>query len=215
VSLYLYISTHLQAITDATLRHLELFGVSMAWSVVVGLVLGLLINLRPQGGLSRLVLNVTSAFQAVPSIAVVAGAFLLLGIGTLPAVVALLVYSLVPVVFNTVSGLGSVAPRVLLAARGIGMGPLQVLFRVQVPLALPVIWGGIRSAATINIGTATVAAIIGGGGLGDLIFAGLKLRNNEAILTGALLSALLAIAVDLVLALVERTQTSPGLRPRR
>lgn len=215
MSLYLYVSTHLQAIVEATLRHLELFGVSMAWSVVVGLVLGLLINLRPQSGLARLVLNLTSAFQAVPSIAVVAGAFLLLGIGTLPAVVALLVYSLVPVVFNTVSGLGSVAPRVLLAARGIGMGPLQVLLRVQIPLALPVIWGGIRSAATINIGTATVAAIIGGGGLGDLIFAGLKLRNNEAILTGALLSALLAIAVDMALALAERTLTSPGLRPRR
>lgn len=215
MSLSLYVTSHLQAIVDATLRHLELFGVSMAWSVVAGLVLGLLINLRPHSGLARVVLNVTSAFQAVPSIAVVAGAFLLLGIGTLPAVVALLVYSLVPVVFNTVSGLGSVAPRVLLAARGIGMGPLQVLFRVQIPLALPVIWGGIRSAATINIGTATVAAIIGGGGLGDLIFAGLKLRNNEAILTGALLSALLAIVVDLVLALVERTLTSPGLRPRR
>lgn len=215
MSLFDYIVRHAEAIATATGRHLELFCVSMVWSVVIGLVLGLLINLRPQGRIAQLVLNVTSAFQAVPSIAVVAGAFLFLGIGTVPAIVALAVYSLVPVVFNTVSGLGSVAPRVLVAARGIGMTPLQVLLRVQIPIALPVMMGGIRSAATINIGTATVAAIIGGGGLGDLIFAGLKLRNNEAILTGALLSALLAIVVDLVLAALERTLTSPGLRPRR
>ncbi|HEX6911372.1 MAG TPA: ABC transporter permease, partial [Longimicrobium sp.] len=133
----------------------------------------------------------------------------LLGIGVVPALVALWLYSLYPVVRNTYSGVRDAGPEAVEAARALGMSPGQVLRHVRLPLAAPAIMAGIRTAAVIAVGTATLAAFIGAGGLGDPIVAGLALSDTRMILSGAIPAALLALVVDGVLAAVER-MVRPG-----
>jgi len=187
------------------LQHLGLFAVSMVLAVVTGLILGALVASPVLQRYSGAVLSVSAATQAIPPVAVIALAFLFAGIGALPVILALYLYSIVPVLFNTVSGLTSVPEAVIRAGQGMGFTESQVLFRIRFPLAGSIIMAGIRSAATINIGAATIASIIGGGGLGDLIFMGLKLYRIDMIFVGAILCAVLALAVDLILALFQRS----------
>ena len=146
--------------------------------------------------------------QTLPGIALLAFMIPLLGIGLLPAVVALFLYSLYPILRNTYTGVREAAPDAVAAGRALGMTPGQILRHVRLPLAAPVIMAGIRTAAVINVGTATLAAFIGAGGLGDPIAAGLALSDTRMILSGAIPAALLALAVDGVLGVVER-----GVRP--
>ncbi|MCB1303804.1 MAG: ABC transporter permease [Leptospiraceae bacterium] len=187
------------------LQHVELFAVSMLLAIATGLILGALIASPRFHRHASAVLSVLSATQAVPPVAVIALAFLFAGIGALPVILALYLYGIVPVLFNTVSGLTSVSESVIRAGRGMGLTEMQILFRIQFPIAGSVIMAGIRSAATINIGAATIASIIGGGGLGDLIFMGLKLYRIDMIFTGAILCALLALFVDAILASIARS----------
>jgi osmoprotectant transport system permease protein len=133
----------------------------------------------------------------------------LLGIGVLPAVVALFLYSLYPILRNTYTGVRDAAPDAVGAGRALGMTPRQILRYIRLPLAAPIIMAGVRTAAVINVGTATLAAFIGAGGLGDPIAAGLALSDTRMILSGAIPAALLAIGVDGVLGLVERV-VRPG-----
>ncbi len=205
-----YINNRLMILT-ALGRHLELFALALSLSAVLGLAISLAASAYPQGKAVKAILGFASVFQAVPSIAVVALVFLVLGIGTKPAIVALIIYSLAPIIFNTVSGIASVDRRASAAAEAIGYTAAQILFKIKLPLAFPVIMGGIRSAATICVGTAAVASVIGGGGLGDLIYFGLRLRDDMAIITGAGLSALLAVIIDALLAIIEAAFTSKGL----
>ncbi|HBS03346.1 MAG TPA: ABC transporter permease [Leptospiraceae bacterium] len=177
----------------------------MVLAVITGLVLGALVASPALQRYSRTVLSISAATQAIPPVAVIALAFLFAGIGALPVILALYLYSIVPVLFNSVSGLTSVPEAVIRAGQGMGFTESQVLFRIRFPLAGSIIMAGIRSAATINIGAATIASIIGGGGLGDLIFMGLKLYRIDMIFVGAILCAVLALAVDLVLALFQRS----------
>jgi osmoprotectant transport system permease protein len=135
----------------------------------------------------------------------------LLGIGVAPALAALYLYSLYPILRNTFTGVRDASPDAVAAARALGMTPLQVLRLVRLPLAAPVILAGIRTAAVINVGTATLAAFIGAGGLGDPIVAGLALADTRMILSGAIPAALLALVVDAVLGLVERAVKPGGL----
>jgi osmoprotectant transport system permease protein len=147
--------------------------------------------------------------QTVPSIALLAFMIPLLGIGVVPALVALFLYSLYPILRNTYSGVRDAAPEAVAAGRALGMTPAQILRHIRLPLAAPIIMAGIRTAAVINVGTATLAAFIGAGGLGDPIAAGLALSDTRMILSGALPAALLALAVDAVLGVAER-MVSPG-----
>jgi len=134
-----------------------------------------------------------------------------MGIGATPAIFALFLYSLVPIVFNTASGLLNVSMAMKEAAKGMGMTKNQVLFKVELPSSIPAIASGIRTAAVINIGTAAIAAIIGAGGLGEIIYIGLRLMDVSRIFAGALPVALLAIAVDYVLGVVQKAIMSEGL----
>jgi len=120
----------------------------------------------------------------------------LLGVGFLPAVTALTIYALLPIVRNTMAGLNGVQPDVVEAALGMGMTPLQVLYKIEIPLAFPVIIAGIQTAAVISVGTAVVSNLIGAGGLGQMIFTGLAMFDSSKILLGSLLSALIAIIID-------------------
>ncbi len=195
-----------------TMEHIFLFGVSTGIACMIGLTGGIAASLPGRERTGRWILTLSGAAQAVPSIAVIALIYLGTGDGALPALIALVLYSLVPVLFNTVSGVLSVPPDLVYAGRSLGYTDRQLMFRVQLPTAAPVIMAGVRNAAVINVGAATVASFIGGGGLGDLIFMGIKLYRPDMIFAGALLCALLAFIADALLALLERMLTPRGLR---
>ncbi|HEX5041398.1 MAG TPA: glycine betaine ABC transporter substrate-binding protein [Candidatus Polarisedimenticolaceae bacterium] len=189
-------------------RHLLLVALSLAAALLVALPLGLALERWRAGAES--VVRGTGVLQTIPSIALLAFMIPLLGIGVMPALVALFVYSLFPIVRNTYTGVRDAAPEAVAAARALGMTDGQLLRYVRLPLAAPVIMAGVRMAAVINVGTATLAAFIGAGGLGDPIVAGLALSDVRMILAGAVPAAALAILVDLGLGAVER-----AVRPLR
>lgn len=199
-------------VLDKLSEHLVIFLLSWCTAVVFGFFLSIIIS-RPQVSkrLSDSVISVTGAAQAVPSIAVIAVVFLFTGIGMRPAVIALFLYSLVPVVFNMTSAFTVVPDSLKESARGMGMSPNQILWKLEIPTIIPAMFSGMRTAATINIGTATIASAVGAGGLGELIFVGLRMINTSQIFAGAFPAAVLAIIVDMVLAVIQRLVTSKGL----
>ena len=162
------------------------------------------------------VMNLANIFQTIPSLALLALMIPLgLGIGQKPALVALFLYSLLPILRNTYIGIRSVDDSVIQAARGMGMTYFQRLYMVELPIAIPVIMGGIRTATVIIIGTATLAAMIGGGGLGDFIVTGLGMVRDELSLLGAVPAAILALLAEFVLGRLENILTPRGLRISR
>jgi osmoprotectant transport system permease protein len=194
-------------IARLTLRHIWLVAVSLAVAILIALPLGLM--LERHGRHAEAAIRAVGVLQTLPGIALLAFMIPLLGIGVVPALVALVLYSLYPIVRNTYTGVRDADPAACAAARALGMTDAQILRQVRLPLAAPIIMAGIRTAAVIDVGTATLAAFIGAGGLGEPIVSGLALADTRMILTGAIPAALLAVAVDGGLALVERW-TRPG-----
>ena len=205
-----YVWDERRVILGLTVRHLFLVGVSLAGAIACAVPLGL--ALERQRRSAEPVIRGVGLLQTLPSIALLAFMIPLLGIGVIPAVVALFLYSLYPILRNTYTGVRDAAPDAVGAAWALGMTPSQILRHVRLPLAAPVIMAGIRTAAVINVGTATLAAFIGAGGLGDLIAAGLALSDTRMILSGALPAALLALLVDGALGIGERA-VRPGGQP--
>ena len=191
-----------------TLRHLLLVVLSLLAAVAVAVPLGLALE-RARPAAAEGTIRAAGVLQTIPSIALLAFMIPLLGIGVAPALVALWLYSLYPILRNTYSGVRDAAPDAVEAAHALGMSPRQVLRHVRLPLAAPSIMAGIRTAAVIAVGTATLAAFIGAGGLGDPIVAGLALTDTRMILSGAIPAALLALVVDALLGIAER-----AVRPR-
>lgn len=185
-------------------EHLALVGLSSVLSTLLGVAGGILVTRKSGRDFIPVVDDITSIGQTFPPVAVLALAVPALGFGFRPALFALFLYGLMPVLQNTVTGLRSVRPEILDAALGMGMHPAQSLFRVELPLALPVIMGGIRTAAVISVGTATIGATIGAGGLGAPIISGLISQNPALVLQGAISAALLAVVVDNMLGTVEK-----------
>lgn len=189
-------------IWEHTLQHLWLTFLSVLIAVCIALPLGILLY-RYQLFLNPMV-YLTSIFQTIPSIALLALMIPLLGIGTVPAIVALSIYALLPILRNTISGLKGVDPQLIEVATAIGLNKNQRLKLIELPLALPSILAGIRIASVINVGTATLAAFIGAGGLGEYIVTGLALNNSSIMLQGALPAALLAISIELIFEQIEK-----------
>ena len=184
-------------------EHLQLVVVSSSLTILIGVPLGIWVT-RPSGrNFLPVVTALTSFGQTFPPVAVLALAVPMLGFGLLPTIVALFLYGLLPVVRNTVAGLSAVPHSMLDAAYGMGMSRMQALFRVEIPLAARVILAGVRISVIINIGTAMVGAVIGAGGLGSPIIAGLVQDNIAYIIEGALPAAILAVLADQLLANVE------------
>jgi len=191
---------------ERTLEHIGLVGASMAISLLIGLPLGVALVSRAR--LQRWVIGAANVVQTIPSLALFG--FLIPvpwigGVGASTAIVALSLYSLLPILRNTCTGIAEVDPAVIESARGMGMTPWQVLWQVQLPLAAPVVLAGIRVATAICIGITTIAAAIGAGGLGVFIFRGLAMVNNQVILAGAIPAAFLAIAADSGLGYFQRS----------
>src|SRR5271165_4038712 len=197
--------THRSEIFHATFDHLILVVISMDIAIAIAVPLGMLIVQRPT--LRNISLGVASVFQTIPSLALFG--FLIPipfigGIGRRTAIVALVLYALLPILRNTYVGLTGIDAAVLQAAEAMGMTRAQILWRVRLPLALPVILAGIRTATIITIGVATIAAAIGAGGLGTFIFRGVAMVSDAVILAGAIPAALLALIADGLLAMLER-----------
>ena len=197
--------THRSEIFHATLDHLILVVISVDIAIAIAVPLGLLIVQHPR--LRTIALGIASIFQTIPSLALFG--FLIPipfigGIGRRTAIVALVLYALLPILRNTYVGLTSIDPAILEAAEAMGMTTTQILLRVRFPLALSIILAGIRTATVITIGVATIAAAIGAGGLGTFIFRGVAMVSDSVILAGAIPAALLAIFADLLLSQLER-----------
>lgn len=191
-------------------RHMALVAGSVALASLAAIPLGIAVTRRPAW--KRAVLGTASVVQTIPSLALFG---LLLpvpwigGIGARTAIVALTLYALLPILRNTVAGIDGVDPAVREAGRGMGMTDHQLLTRVELPLAAGVILAGVRLATVVGIGVATIAAAIGAGGLGTLIFRGVAMLDHTTILAGALPAALLALAADALLGMLERKVTPP------
>lgn len=195
-------------ILTGTWQHLELTLIALFLAIIIAVPLGIYLTRHPK--LAEPIIGVASVFQTIPSLALLGFLIPLLGIGLLPAIVALTIYGLLPIIRNTYTGIVGVDKAAVEAGVGMGMTPTQVLFMVEVPLALKVIMAGIRTAAVLIIGVATLAAMIGAGGLGDLIFRGISMSNNELILAGAVPAAILALLFDTLLKRLESRVTPKG-----
>jgi osmoprotectant transport system permease protein len=189
------------------MQHLYLSGAGLVLGILVAVPLGLLLERRRRS--AEPLIRFIGTSQTIPSLALLAFMVPFFGIGELPAIVALWIYALFPILRNTYTGLRDAGPEAVEAATALGMTPAQVLRSVRLPLATPVIMAGVRTAAVITVGTATLAAFIGAGGLGEPIVAGVQSVDPTLILSGAIPAAGLAIIVDALLGLLER-----WLRPR-
>ncbi|KQQ47763.1 amino acid ABC transporter permease [Duganella sp. Leaf126] len=186
-----------------TRQHLTLVLVAVGLACLIGVPLGVLAARYPR--LRQVVLGATGMLQTVPSLALLALLIPLLGmIGTVPALIALVVYALLPIVRNTCTGLLQVAPGLRMAAQALGLRPAQRLWLIELPLALPVILAGVKTAAVMSVGTATIAAFIGAGGFGERITIGLALNDNQMLLAGAIPAAVLALLTQAAFELLER-----------
>lgn len=179
-------------------RHVLVVGVAAIVTISLGVSAGIAVTRRKGQDFLPLVSQLASLGQTFPPVAVLALAVPVLGFGTLPIIVALMLYGLLPIVRNTLAGLQDVDKDIKTAARAVGLTPLQVLYQVELPLAAPVILAGIRTSVTINIATAALGATVGASNLGDPIIAGIINNNMAYVLQGALVIALLALTVDSV-----------------
>ncbi|MCI8550116.1 MAG: ABC transporter permease subunit [Lachnospiraceae bacterium] len=204
-----YIVTARSEILALFLEHIRLTGLALAAAILIGVPLGILISyLKPA---SKPVLAFANLVQAIPSMALLGLTIPVLGIGMKPAVFLVVIYSLLPIIKNTYAGLMNINAQTLEAAEGIGLTKWQILFKIRIPLAMPVIMTGVRISAVSAVGLMTLAAFVGGGGLGFLVFSGIRTVNNAKILAGAIPACILALLVDRIFSAVETLVTPISL----
>ncbi|MCG8572565.1 MAG: ABC transporter permease [Spirochaetes bacterium] len=189
--------------------------ISVPLSILVSVPIGFAVSHRPK--LQKIVLYFASILMTIPSLAlfgimVVVLAPVHLGIGLTPAVLAIVIYSLLPIIRNTITALNQVSPKMIEAARGIGLNRFQILFKIKLPLSIPVIMAGVRNAIVLGVSVATYASLVGAGGLGYFIFSGISRTNFQMVLVGAVLVSILGIGVNYLLLVFERIVTPKGLK---
>ncbi len=210
MSLFEFLVRNRAEFLSLTLEHLMLVGASVGLAVLIGVPTGILLTRREK--LSGPILGIANVFQTIPSLALFGFLIpipLIGGVGARTAIVALVVYALLPVIRNTYVGIRGIDPAVREAGRGMGMTDKQLLTMVEIPLAFGVILAGVRIATVVGVGIATIAAAIGAGGLGEYIFRGVATVNSTLILAGAVPAALMALAADFLLGLLERRFGAP------
>ncbi|MCT4632732.1 MAG: ABC transporter permease [Firmicutes bacterium] len=191
-------------------QHLKLTIISLLFATLIAVPLGIFLTRHKK--FADPVIGITSVFQTIPSLALLGFLIPFFGIGFKPAAIALTIYGLLPILRNTYTGILGVDPGAREAGRGMGMTSFQILYMVEIPLALNIIMAGIRTATVLNIGVATLAALVGAGGFGDLIFRGISSVNNGLIIAGALPAAALAVLFDFLLKFFEQSLTPRGLK---
>ncbi len=200
-------------ITFLSVQHMELAAISGGMAVAVGVLLGIVLSRKRFRAFAEAVMQALNIGTTIPTLAVLALSMSILGIGAPPAIFALWLMTLLPIVRNTYIGLLEVPAHLIEAATGMGMKPAEILWRVELPNALYVIFAGIRTAVTVNVGTVPLAFLIGAGGLGELIFTGIDLSEPGMMLAGAIPTAILAVITDFVIALVTRAVVPRGVMP--
>ncbi|RQW20390.1 ABC transporter permease/substrate-binding protein [Bacillus sp. C1-1] len=189
-------------------EHLQLSLISLLVAVAIAIPIGIVLTRYTR--YSEYVIGIAAVLQTIPSLALLGFLVLFVGIGTTPAIIALTAYALLPVLRNTYTGIKEVDPALVEAARGMGMNSRKRLLKVELPLAMPTVMAGIRTSMVLIVGTATLAALVGGGGLGQIIMLGIQRTSNEYILFGALPATLLALFFDFVLRFTERRSEKKG-----
>lgn len=209
-----FISTRTDQILTSTIEHAVYVVTVMIAATITAVGIGILVRHRPVQ--REISLGIASVFLTLPSLALFTIFIPIVGLGFPPSFIALYLYALLPILRNTVTGLQGVSPAVLESARGMGLSSRQRLFKIELPLAWPVIITGIRVSALLTTGIAAIATLVAGGGLGDFIKNGLAripLPNSlEAIWTGTVFTVLLALAIDTLFLVIRRATTSPGIR---
>lgn len=200
-----------EQIMSLVAEHMMLTVSAIIVAILIGIPLGILIT--SQKVLRKPLLGLINVIQAVPSMALLGLLIPVLGIGSVPAITMVVLYSLLPIVKNTYTGLMNIEPNILESARGMGLTKSQTLFKIKIPIALPVIMSGVRISAVTAVGLMTLAAFIGAGGLGYLVFSGVQTVNNNMILAGAIPACILALIIDFVFAKIEVAVTPRGLNP--
>ncbi len=204
-----YIANNLGEILSTTGHHVYLAFTAVGLACLVGIPIGMSITKNKK--LASAIIGVANVLQTVPSLAMFALLIPVVGIKDPNAISALFLYALLPIIKNTYIGIRNVDPSVIEAAKGMGMSRTQILYKVQTPLAVPVIMGGVRIATVTGIGVATIATLIGAGGLGKLIYQGIGMMNYPMMIWGAIAAALLALLTDFVLGMLEKAMTSKGI----
>lgn len=191
-----------EELIKAIIEHIKISFLALIIALLIAIPLGIYLSYHKK--IAEIIIGITAILQTVPSLALLGLLIPFVGIGGVPAVIALVIYALLPILRNTYTGITEVDPVYMLASRAMGMNELQQLIKIQIPLAMPVIMAGIRTATVLIIGTATLASLIGAGGLGSLILLGLDRNNNSLILLGAIPAALLAVLFDFILKKFEK-----------
>src|ERR1700730_8934420 len=205
MSLFQFLARHGDEILRATSEHIWLVGLTMLLAIAIGVPLGILVTRRPW--LSKPILGGANVAETIPSLALFGFLLPVPWLGDRAdrlAVAALTLYALLPIIRNTAAGITGVDPAVREAARGMGMTDRQILFQVELPLSLSTVTAGVRIATVLTIGVATIAAAVGAGSLGEFIFRGLAMVNDQLILAGAIPAAALALVADFMLSVLER-----------
>ncbi len=200
------------------LRHLEIIIISIPVALIVSIPLGFYISPRPK--LAKFVIYITSILMTIPSLALFGFMVILLapfnlGLGMVPAIIAIALYSLLPITRNTYIALNQVPEGMIEAAKGMGLSSKQILWKIKIPLSIPVIMAGIRNAIVLGVSVATFASLVAAGGLGYFIFAGISRSNLKMVLVGAILVSILGISVNYFLLMVEDLITPKGLKIKR
>lgn len=205
-----FFATHGNELIIKTSEHLYISVAAILLGVLVAIPFGVLLSRAPN--FADRFISFIGILQTIPSLAILAFFIPILGVGKLPAIIALFFYSLLPILRNTYIGIRDVNPGVVEAGKGMGMSALQSIIKVEFPMALPVIMAGVRLSTVYLIGWATLAAFIGGGGLGDFIFDGLNLYEPSLIIAGTVPATILALIADRLLAYLENRLTPEGLK---
>lgn len=196
-------------------QHVRLTAISTFWVLIIAVPLGIALTRRGLSKAAPVVTAIANIGQATPAIGLLALLVIWLGIGPSTAITGMVIYAVLPVLSNTVAGLKAIEPNLVEASRGIGMSAMGTLTKVELPLAVPLILAGVRTALVLNVGTATLATFGGGGGLGDLITSGIQTQRMPVLVLGSVLTVVLALLVDWLASLVEVALTPRGLEVGR
>lgn len=211
--LYEFVLNNRELIWRETINHMWLVGVSTTLGLIIALPLGILLSRKKS--VAKYVLAIVGVIQTIPGLVLLGFAMLIFGVGTKPAMVVLTLYSILPTLQNTYTGIIQVDRGCVESAKGIGMSKIQILFKIEIPLALPSIAVGFRMSVIYIISWATLAGLIGAGGLGDLIWTGLATYENNYIIVGAVLAAVLAIVLGSVIEGIQGLLTPRGMKVGR